>query len=288
MSTPIYRIIITYVIVHRTTYLSSSMVVRNGSFLSESKVMGDVKRRIWNENRNVSSKVPTKRPLRSRTTSSYRKSLQHSTATMYLQLFADFLSIITILMCLVQKIPQIMNLYKLKTAAGISLLGLFLELTSYTVMTSYNYTNEYSFLSYLEYPVLLLQDLIIIYLVLLYLDLISPSSFLLAALYFFIFGCFLFQIVPKTALTILAPMCTPISASSKIAQLAAILRAKNSESISVLTWVISTLTNLTRVFTIWMDSADLLLLSNFIISVSLSGSIMLSAIYYRRSTVKHD
>ncbi|XP_046750757.1 solute carrier family 66 member 3 [Diprion similis] len=207
---------------------------------------------------------------------------------MYLQLFADFLSVITILMCLVQKIPQIMNLYKLKSAAGISLLGLALELTSYTVMTSYNYTNEYSFLSYLEYPVLLLQDLIIIYLVLLYLDLLNASSFLLAVLYFFIFGCFLLQIVPKTALTILAPMCTPISASSKIAQLAAILRAKNSESISVLTWVISTLTNLTRVFTIWMDSADLLLLSNFIISVSLSGSIMLSAIYYRRPVIKQD
>lgn len=201
---------------------------------------------------------------------------------MYLQLFADFLSIVTILMCLVQKVPQIMNLHKLKSAAGISLLGLFLELTSYTVMTSYNYTNGYSILSYLEYPVILVQEFVLIYLVLLYLDFVNAGSILLAVFYFSIFGCFLTQTIPKTILTILAPMCTPISASSKIAQLAAILRAKNSQSISITTWVISTLTNLTRVFTIWMDSADPVLLSNFIISVTLSGSIMLSAIYYKR------
>ncbi|XP_012267202.1 solute carrier family 66 member 3 [Athalia rosae] len=201
---------------------------------------------------------------------------------MYLQLFADFLSIITILMCLVQKIPQIMNLIKLKSAAGISLLGLFLELTSYTVMTSYNYTNGYSLLSYMEYPIILVQEFVLIYLVLLYLNLVNPGSILVTILYFSIFGAFLFQIIPKSVLTILAPMCTPISASSKVAQLAAILRAKNAETISVLTWVISTLTNLTRVFTIWMDSADLVLLSNFIISVSLSGSIMLSTIYFKR------
>ncbi|EZA47542.1 PQ-loop repeat-containing protein [Ooceraea biroi] len=86
----------------------------------------------------------------------------------------------------------------------------------------------------------------------------------------------------------LSPMCTPISASSKIVQLLAILRAKNAESVSPLTWFISAFTNLTRVFTIWMDSADILLLGNFIISVLLSSSIMFSALYYRMRPVKQD
>ncbi|XP_076622970.1 uncharacterized protein LOC143342705 isoform X2 [Colletes latitarsis] len=84
------------------------------------------------------------------------------------------------------------------------------------------------------------------------------------------------------------PMCTPISASSKVIQLLAILRAKNADTVSPITWFISAFTNLTRVFTIWMDSADILLLGNFIISVLLSSSIMLSAIYYRRQRVKQD
>ena len=43
-------------------------------------------------------------------------------------------------------------------------------------------------------------------------------------------------------------MCTPISASSKIVQLMAILRAKNADSVSVLTWFISTFTNLSKYF----------------------------------------
>ncbi|KAK0177022.1 hypothetical protein PV328_001113 [Microctonus aethiopoides] len=80
--------------------------------------------------------------------------------------------------------------------------------------------------------------------------------------------CLIKQIVPKVFLTILASMCTPISALSKIVQLFAVIRAKNSESVSLLTWTISVFTNITRVYTIWMDSADVVLLGNFIISGS--------------------
>ncbi|XP_012529341.1 solute carrier family 66 member 3 [Monomorium pharaonis] len=205
-----------------------------------------------------------------------------------LQQFADLLSLITIGMCFVLKIPQILKLVSVKSADEISMLGLFLELTSYTVMTSYNYTNGYSLLSYLEYPIILAQEYILIFLVLKYLSRINMWSFLGAVIYFAVSSCLLLGIVPKIVLTLLAPMCTPISASSKIVQLLAILRAKNAESVSPLTWFISAFTNLTRVFTIWMDSADILLLGNFIISVLLSSSIMFSALYYRNRALKQD
>ncbi|KAL6425613.1 hypothetical protein ACFW04_009626 [Cataglyphis niger] len=205
-----------------------------------------------------------------------------------LQQFADLLSLITIGMCFVLKIPQILKLISVKSADEMSTLGLFLELTSYTVMTSYNYTNGYSVLSYLEYPIILMQEYILIFLVLKYLNRINIWSFLCAVIYFALSACLLLEIVPKIVLTFLAPMCTPISASSKIVQLLAILRAKNAESVSPLTWLISAFTNLTRVFTIWMDSADVLLLGNFIISVLLSSSIIFSALYYRSRPLKRD
>ncbi|XP_070151892.1 solute carrier family 66 member 3 isoform X1 [Polyergus mexicanus] len=205
-----------------------------------------------------------------------------------LQQFADLLSLITIGMCFILKIPQILKLVSVKSADEMSTLGLFLELTSYTVMTSYNYTNGYSVLSYLEYPIILMQEYILIFLVLKYLNRINVWSFLCAVIYFALSACLLLEIVPKIVLTLLAPMCTPISASSKIVQLLAILRARNAESVSPLTWFISAFTNLTRVFTIWMDSADVLLLGNFIISVLLSSSIMFSALYYRSRPLKRD
>ncbi|TGZ35400.1 PQ-loop repeat-containing protein 3 [Temnothorax longispinosus] len=231
-----------------------------------------------------------------------------------LQQFADLLSLITIGMCFVLKIPQILKLISVKSADEMSTLGLFLELTSYTVMTSYNYTNGYSLLSYLEYPIILAQEYILIFFVLKYLNRINMWSFLGAIVYFTLSSCLLLGIVPKIVLTLLVvgttivvlqiilllcfdtsflhlgfqPMCTPISASSKVVQLLAILRAKNAESVSPLTWFISAFTNLTRVFTIWMDSADILLLGNFIISVLLSSSIMFSALYYRSHPLKQD
>ncbi|XP_011866467.1 PREDICTED: PQ-loop repeat-containing protein 3 [Vollenhovia emeryi] len=202
--------------------------------------------------------------------------------------FADLLSLITIGMCFVLKIPQILKLIAVKSADEMSMLGLFLELTSYTVMTSYNYANGYSLLSYLEYPIILVQEYILIFFVLKYLKRINMWSLLGATVYFTLSSCLLLGFVPKIVLTLLAPMCTPISASSKVVQLLAILRAKNAESVSPLTWFISAFTNLTRVFTIWMDSADILLLGNFVISVLLSSSIMFSALYYRSRPLKQD
>jgi solute carrier family 66, member 3 len=46
-----------------------------------------------------------------------------------LHTISDVLSIITISLCLILKVPQILNLYKLKSAKGMNLPGLFLELT---------------------------------------------------------------------------------------------------------------------------------------------------------------
>jgi len=46
-----------------------------------------------------------------------------------LQQLADLLSLITIGMCFILKIPQILKLLSVKSAHEISMLGLFLELT---------------------------------------------------------------------------------------------------------------------------------------------------------------
>ncbi|XP_078041464.1 solute carrier family 66 member 3 [Augochlora pura] len=207
---------------------------------------------------------------------------------MVLQQLADILSLITIGMCFILKIPQILNLLSSKSADQISIVSLLLELTSYTVMTSYNYTNGYSVLSYLEYPIILLQEYILIFLVLKHLNKLNTFFIMFTGLYFITSASLALQIIPKIVLTFLAPMCTPISVSSKILQLLAILRAKNADSVSPITWFISAFTNLTRVFTIWMDSADTFLLGNFMISTLLSSSIMVSAIYYRMKPVKQD
>ncbi|KAJ8973562.1 hypothetical protein NQ317_009586 [Molorchus minor] len=182
---------------------------------------------------------------------------------------------------LYSKIPQIVTVLKVKSAKGINVIGLLMELVSYTVMMSYNYRNGYAILSYLEYPIILVQEIILIVCVLKLKNMLNTSSFIIAAIYILIAISFLTGIAPLGLLTFLVPLCTPVSVSSKVVQLAEILRTKNSESISVLTWFISAFTNFTRVFTILMESMDFTLLLNFSVNTLLSTSVMLAAYFYK-------
>lgn len=198
-----------------------------------------------------------------------------------LQLISDFLSVITIASCLIAKVPQILTILRVKNAHGINLIGLLMELSSYTIMMSYNYRNGYALLSYMEYPIILVQELVLILVVIYYKDVLNLYSLVGSSVYFSIAFAFLSGICPREFLTFIVPLCTPIGASSKVVQLVEIFRSKNAESVSILTWFISAFTNATRIFTIFMDSADLTLLLNFSVNTCLSSAIMAVAYYYK-------
>lgn len=81
---------------------------------------------------------------------------------------------------------------------------MFPSLFSYTIMTCYNYCNSYALLSYLEYPIILVQEIILIFLVLKYMALLGKNSFACFGLYIAITGAFLSGLLPKTMLAVLA------------------------------------------------------------------------------------
>ncbi|XP_046668892.1 solute carrier family 66 member 3 isoform X2 [Homalodisca vitripennis] len=203
-----------------------------------------------------------------------------------LQLFSDFLSIITISSCLVLKVPQILSIYRLKSASGINIYGLLMELGSYTTTTCYNYVNGYALLSYMEYPIIIVQEYALIFLVLKYKHLFNTRTYVLITVYFVISLGFVSKVIPSPVLMYIIPLCTPVSLSSKAIQLWEILRTRNADSVSITTWLISAFTNFTRVFTIFMDSADKILLTNFILSGTLSSSIAVATKYFQ--TKKQD
>lgn len=111
----------------------------------------------------------------------------------------------------------------------------------------YNYTNNYAILNYLEYPILLVQEYVLVYFVLLYKDLLdNKNTKLFIGLYWGIFLLFALRLAPGWILVGLIPFTTPVSATSKIMQLVAILRTKDSQAISLMTWFISAFTNLSK------------------------------------------
>lgn len=70
-------------------------------------------------------------------------------------------------------------------------------------MCLYNYRNNYAPLSYMEYPVILIQELILIYFVLYYKRLINTRSLFQASIYFAVASGFFTGFFSKDILTFL-------------------------------------------------------------------------------------
>ncbi|KAF0766137.1 PQ-loop repeat-containing protein 3 [Aphis craccivora] len=197
------------------------------------------------------------------------------------------LSITTILLSVIMKAPQIIRIYNQKQTGGINLTSLLLDLINLSTTTCYNYTNNYSLMAYMEYPIILFQQYLLIGIVLYYNNRLNLKVFILSVLYIGIFSAFVCKLLPSSILTILVPFGTPISLSSKCLQLYTIMKFKNADSISLTSWFISAYTNGARIYTISMDSADKIMLTNFCLNTSLSTSILLASVYYKQTSAKH-
>jgi len=71
-------------------------------------------------------------------------------------------------------------------------------------MTCYNYCNGYSLMSYMEYPFILIQELILIFLVLKYKNMVNTVSIAGFGAYMAVLAAFALKIVPTVVLSIMA------------------------------------------------------------------------------------
>lgn len=99
------------------------------------------------------------------------------------------------------KFPQIHTIYQQKSATGISLKSLTIEIVSYTVSMLYNFTNGYRLMNYLEYVVLIVQDYMLVAIVLYYRKSITRKAIGITTVYFIIMTLFGASILPKSLLT---------------------------------------------------------------------------------------
>ncbi|KAJ2954180.1 hypothetical protein O0L34_g2414 [Tuta absoluta] len=201
-------------------------------------------------------------------------------------LFSNVLSTLTILSCLFLKVPQIVSIRKKHSADGIYLQAMLMEITGFTIVTLYNFTNKYSLLTYMEYPIIMVQIYVMLFYVLKYKHLLDDgrATAVLAAVagYVALVLAFAMQLLPKNLLSYVLPLCTPLSGFAKVTYVYGIVRARNADAVAPTTWVISVSTNVARLFTVYVDSADKTLMFNFAVSTILSASVLLTALYYQR------
>ncbi|CAH0716254.1 unnamed protein product, partial [Brenthis ino] len=204
-----------------------------------------------------------------------------------IEILAIFISTLTVLSCLFLKVPQIIYIKKKQSAEGIYIQAMLMEITGFTITTLYNYTNQYSVMTYLEYPIILLQIYVLLYYVLKFRGFIyAPIVLVTTVAYFTTTLGFAFGLFPKDILLYLVPFCTPLSGSAKVTYMYGIIKAANADAVSLTTWIISVLTNLSRLFTVYVDSGDKTLMINFLVSTLLSSGVLFSALYYQMYPTK--
>ncbi|KAL0851793.1 hypothetical protein ABMA28_000102 [Loxostege sticticalis] len=195
---------------------------------------------------------------------------------------STLMSAMTITSCLFLKIPQIMSIMERRSADGIYVQAMVMEVTGFSIMTLYNFTNSYSIMTYMEYPIILIQVYILFYYVLMYKRLLHLPIVRIATIaYIGLVAGFMLGLLPKIILAYLVPLCTPLSGFAKVTYVYGIVKSSNADAVSLTTWIISVLTNLSRIFTVYVDSGDGKLMFNFLVSSVLSAGVLFTAIYYQ-------
>uniref|UniRef100_A0A3B4XSK5 Solute carrier family 66 member 3 n=1 Tax=Seriola lalandi dorsalis TaxID=1841481 RepID=A0A3B4XSK5_SERLL len=179
----------------------------------------------------------------------------------------------TLFVCMVLKFPQIFVLMRAKSSTGVSLNSLLLELIGFIVFVTYQMYYDYPPPTYLEYPILIAQDVILLLLILHYSGSLRQS--LIYALVFV--GGWRLLTVEKWIIDLAMSLCTFISAASKFAQLQCLWKSKDAGQVSALSWGMATYTCMVMV--------------RFIVMTLLNLWVLLTVLYYQKhssSTKKED
>ncbi|XP_043533673.1 solute carrier family 66 member 3 isoform X1 [Chiloscyllium plagiosum] len=195
---------------------------------------------------------------------------------MLLLMFANASSL---LVCSVLKLPQIITVISAKTARGLSVRSLLLELIGFLIFLTYQTYYEYPLTTYLEYPVLIVQDVILLMCILFYNGNIGTA---LPYTILFIIGWRLLTI-HKLIIDLAMSLSTCISALSKYAQLQSLWKTHDSDQVSALTWSLAIYTVCTRIFTTLVTTADTAVLIRYAVIGVLNVWVLITVMYYRKT-----
>ncbi|XP_047638604.1 solute carrier family 66 member 3 isoform X1 [Phacochoerus africanus] len=151
------------------------------------------------------------------------------------------------------KLPQISSVLRARSARGISLPSLLLELAGFLVFLRYQSYYEYPLLTYLEYPILLTQDFVLLLCIFHFSGRVERAAFYIAL---FVSAWFVLSL-RKWIMDLAMNFCTLISAASKFAQLQYLWKTRDSGAVSALTWSLASYSCAVRIITTLMTTNDL-------------------------------
>ncbi|XP_029794154.1 PQ-loop repeat-containing protein 3 isoform X1 [Suricata suricatta] len=190
----------------------------------------------------------------------------------------------TLAVCAALKLPQISAVLAARSARGISLPSLLLELAGFLVFLRYQCYYEYPLLTFLEYPILIAQDALLLLCVFHFNGNVKGAAPYMAL---FVVSWFVLPL-QKWIMDLAMNLSTFISAASKFAQLQYLWRSRDSGAVSALTWSLAAYTCATRIITTLMTTSDLTILMRFLIMLALNVWVTATVLRYRKTAVKAE
>lgn len=183
------------------------------------------------------------------------------------------------------KLPQILKIVAAKSAMGLSLPSVFLDLTGVTATTAYNYDQNYPFSSYGEGFFLMFETALILLLSLHYSGR-SLFSFLFGCLYLALCFALGAKMVPSGLLWWGQLLAAPVVITGRLWQALENYRAGNTGQQSLITFSLLLLGCMARIFTSITETGDTIVILSYSLATFANAVLVTQVIWYWEATNK--
>ncbi|XP_014750466.1 PREDICTED: PQ-loop repeat-containing protein 3 [Sturnus vulgaris] len=191
----------------------------------------------------------------------------------------DLVHLTTWAVSAVIKLPQLVAVLRAGSAWGLSVTSLLLELAGLLVFLRYQIYYDYPLETYLEYPIIIAQDAILLYCIMHFSGKAKRALFYTVVFW----GVWYMLTLQKWIIDLAMNLCTLVSAASKLVQLQHLWQTKDSGQASALTWGMGAYTCATRIITTVMTTNDLAVLIRFITMLILNIWVTATILHYRKT-----
>ncbi|XP_053425931.1 mannose-P-dolichol utilization defect 1 protein isoform X3 [Nycticebus coucang] len=187
---------------------------------------------------------------------------------------------------LLVKLPQVFKILGAKSAEGLSLQSVMLELVALTGTMVYSITNNFPFSSWGEALFLMLQTVTICFLIMHYrAQTVKGVAFLVC--YALILLVLLSPLTPMAVVTLLQASNVPAVVVGRLLQAATNYHNGNTGQLSAITVFLLFGGSLARIFTSIQETGDPLLAGTFVVSSLCNGLIAAQLLYYWNAKPAH-
>lgn len=190
-------------------------------------------------------------------------------------LLSKFLSSAILLGSVAVKLPQVFNIVSTKNVVGLSPQAFYSEVPLATLSVLYSYRLGYAFTSYGESVMVLIQNMILVYLLWVYMQPKPSTTHKLSVLAVFVAVGVIAYHLPAEYLYVLPNINLALMMYARVAQIVNNFRQGTTGQLSSITTGLTFIGSVARIFTTMTEAGgDILLLASFGISTALSGTLL--------------